>query len=240
MGSSLKTRVQLKLLKIMFVKDLKLEFRHIQDLLSIILFDLLSVLIFSLAYNTISFSISMPLEIFVVEVWVVIFFTVLFVIQKIFIREKESGTLVGQLVSPLPIGILYLSKTIYMVLITCLLEAILIGFALLFSGPSNIVVSAPWGMVILLAIVLPTIDLSISGTLISAFLVYAKSKAYLIPILFFPLLLPIVGPIISISQSLLNGGGISTIIYEELFLLLHTIFMGALVVLIGEKLLSEG
>ncbi len=223
----------------MLLKDLKLEFRHIQDLLSIILFDLLSVLIFSLAYQTLSLSITMPLEIFIVEVWVVVFFTVLFVIQKIFAREKESGTLIGQLASPLPIGILYLSKIIYMVLFTCVLETILIGFALLFSGPSNIVVIAPWGLVILLTIVLPTIDLSISGTLISGFLIYAKSKAYLIPILFFPLLLPIVSPIISISLSLLEGGGLSTVMYEGLFLLLHSIFMGALVVLVGDKLLSE-
>ncbi len=239
MGSSVHTGDQLKLLKIMLVKDLKLEFRHIQDLLSIILFDLLSVLIFSLAYNSISLSTSMPLEIFIVEVWVVIFFTVLFVIQKIFTREKEAGTLIGQLASPLPIGILFLSKIIYMVMFTCVLEAILMGFALFFSGPSNIVINTPWGMVILLAFVIPTVDLSISGTLISAFLIYAKSKAYLIPILFFPLLLPIVGPIITISLSLLGGSSVTTIMYEALFLILHTIFMSALVVLVGEKLLSE-
>ncbi len=239
MGSKSQTRDLLKLLKVMLVKDLKLEFRHIQDLLSIILFDLLSVLIFSLAYTSISFSSSMPLEMFIVEVWVIIFFTILFVIQKIFTREKESGTLIGQLASPLPINVLYLSKIIYTIMFTCALEAILFGFALLFSGPSNIVVNTPWGMVILLAILIPTIDLSISGTLISAFLVFAKSKAYLIPILFFPLLLPIVSPIISISLSLLGGYEVTTVIYEALFLILHTVFMGALVVLVGEKLLSE-
>lgn len=239
MGSNLQVKNQLKLLRILLVKDLKLEFRHVQDVLSIILFDLLSVLIFSLAYFSQSLISSMPLETFIVEVWVIIFFTVLFVIQKIFAREKESGTLTGQLASPLPVNILYLSKIIYTLLFTFVLEVILIVFALLFSVPSNLVIEVPWGMVILLAIVLPTIDLSITGTLISAFLVYAKSKAYLIPILFFPILLPIVSPIISISLALLGGEELVTVWFEVLFLILHSIFMGSIAVLIGEKLLSE-
>jgi len=74
-----KTQNKMKLFKILLVKDIKSEFRQIQDFFSILLFTFISVIIFSSAYNLNSGGLSMPLEIFIIQMWIILFFSLIFV-----------------------------------------------------------------------------------------------------------------------------------------------------------------
>ncbi|MFW9830041.1 MAG: hypothetical protein ACFFEY_20910, partial [Candidatus Thorarchaeota archaeon] len=81
------SKLKFKLFKVILMKDIKLEIRQINDLFSIFLFDIISIFIFSSVYNFGTQYQNMPLEIFVIENWLIIFFTLIFIMTKLFIKE---------------------------------------------------------------------------------------------------------------------------------------------------------
>ncbi len=91
----------------------------------------------------------------------------------------------------------------------------------------------------MIGIVLPTLDLSICGTLVSALSMYSKNKSFVLPLLLFPIILPITSPIISLNIKLLEGELISMIVIEFLFLMAHAILMFSILIFVSEELLSE-
>jgi ABC-type transport system involved in cytochrome c biogenesis permease component len=243
---SLKLRV--KALKTLLVKDLKSEIRQISDLFSIFIFEIISIFIFSSVYNFTAQIQNMPLEIFVIENWIIIFFTIIYIMVKLFVREKESGTLGGLVTSPVSGNIILLSKILYCLILMSFIEIVLFLFSTLLSAPAIVEENniTPLALnlsqiiiYIVLGVLLPTIDLSICGSLVSAFSMYVKNKSFVLPILLFPLILPITTPIISINIKLLEGGLISSLYYEIVFLIAHIILMVSIVTLISQTLLYD-
>ncbi|KKN43022.1 hypothetical protein LCGC14_0707220, partial [marine sediment metagenome] len=67
-------KLRLKLFTTILKKDIKSEIRQINDLFSILLFGVISIFIFSSAYNYSTQNQNMDLEIYVIENWFIIFF----------------------------------------------------------------------------------------------------------------------------------------------------------------------
>ncbi|MFW9823705.1 MAG: hypothetical protein ACFFE4_12250, partial [Candidatus Thorarchaeota archaeon] len=86
---------------------------------------------------------------------------------------------------------------------------------------------------------LPTLDLSICGSLVSAFSMYVKNKSFILPILLFPLILPIITPIISINIKILEGNIISNLYFEIIFFSAHILLMSSILTLTSEMLLYD-
>ncbi len=229
----------MKLLLTLLKKDVKLEIRNINDFLSIILFDIIAIFIFSSVYNVSTQQQKMAIEIFIIEIWLVIFFTLIFIMAKLLVKEKEIGTLNGLISSPLSANIIFLSKVLFGLILLSFIEIILIIFGLFISNPTGLVLNIPWWLFIITAIVLPTIDLCITGTLISAFSMYVKNKSFVLFILIFPIILPITSPIISLSVKLLQGLLFSDIFIEFCFIFFHILLMSAILIFISENLLYE-
>ncbi|MEJ2293610.1 MAG: heme exporter protein CcmB [Candidatus Lokiarchaeota archaeon] len=221
-------------------RDIKSEVRQINDLFSISIFDVISIFIFSSVYTFSTQNTSMPIDIFVIQIWIIIFFTLIFIMTKLLIKEKESGTLGGLLTSPISPNIILTSKTIFCLILLCIVEFVLFTFSIVISLPS-IQILSPLQVVnyVLIGIGLPTIDLSICGTIVSAFSMYAKNKSFVLPILLFPIILPITNPIISLNIKLLMGDLLSDVIYEILFLLFHIILMSSILSLVSDHLLFD-
>lgn len=231
---------RLKQLKTILFKDIKSEVRKINDLFSIFLFDILSIFIFSSAYNFSTQDQNMPVEIFVIEIWLIIFFTLIFIMTKLFVKEKDSGTLGGLLTAPVSGNVLLLSKILYCFILLSFIEVILFLFSVFISAPSiGTFNSTNLLSYIILGVILPTIDLSICGSLVSAFSMYVKNKSFVLPVLLFPLILPIITPIISINLLLLEGAVISSLYYEILFLIAHITLMISILTLISKVLLYD-
>ena len=230
----------LKLFTTILQKDIKSEIKQISDIFSVLLFGIISIFIFSSAYNTINLGISMPIEIFVTQIWMIIFFTLVFIMIKLFVQEKERGTLDGLTTSPVSKNIILTSKIIFCFILLSFIELILILFSFFISIPStqdlNIIQLLSY---ILLGIILPTLDLSVCGTLVSALSMYSKNKSFVLPLLLFPIILPITSPIISLNIKLLEGELISMAVMEILFLIAHAILMFSILILVSEELLSE-
>jgi ABC-type transport system involved in cytochrome c biogenesis permease component len=229
-----------KLLKTILFKDIKSEVRQINDLFSIFLFDIISIFIFSSVYNFSTQAQNMPLEIFVIEVWLIIFFTLIYLMSKLFVKEKESGTLGGLLSSPVSGNIILISKIFYCLILLSIVELVLFLFSVFLSAPSIENLSLTQLITfIVIGVLLPTIDLSICGSLVSAFSMYVKNKSFVLPILLFPLIIPITTPIISLNIKILNGSLINGLFYEIIFLVAHIILMISILTLLSQTLLYD-
>ncbi|MBY8984252.1 MAG: heme exporter protein CcmB [Candidatus Lokiarchaeota archaeon] len=230
----------LKLLKTILFKDIKSEIRQINDLFSLFLFGIISIFIFSSVYNFSTQNQNMPLDIFVIEVWLIIFFTLIYLMSKLFVKEKESGTLGGLLSSPISGNILLLSKILFCLILLSFVELILFFFSIFLSTPMIENLSFTQLVIfIFLGVLLPTLDLAICGSLVSAFSMYAKNKSFVLPILLFPLILPITTPIISLNIKILEGNLISEMYYEIIFLIAHITLMISIVTLLSQTLLYD-
>ncbi|MHA1471466.1 MAG: heme exporter protein CcmB [Promethearchaeota archaeon] len=221
-------------------KDIKSEIRQINDVFSIVLFGIISIFIFSSSYNTINLGVRMPIEIFVIQIWLIIFFTLIFIMIKLFVQEKEKGTLDGLTSSPVSNSVLLISKVVFCFILLSFIELILILFSFFISIPS--IQSLDFNeflLYVMIGIVLPTLDLSICGTLVSALSMYSKNKSFVLPLLLFPIILPITSPIISLNIKLLEGELISMIVIELLFLLAHAVLMFSILIFVSDELLSE-
>ena len=233
-------KLRLKQIKIILFKDIKSEVRQINDLFSIFLFDMISIFIFSSAYNFSTQNQNMPIEIFVIEIWLIIFFTLIFIMTKIFVKEKDSGTLGGLLTAPVSGNVILLSKILYCLILISFIEIVLFLFSVFISSPSIGNLNATQIFVYIgLGVILPTIDLSICGSIVSAFSMYVKNKSFVLPVLLFPLILPIITPVISINLKLLGGEVLSNLIYEIVFLIAHIILMISILTLISQVLLYD-
>jgi len=231
---------KIKLFKTILFKDIKSEIRQINDLFSILLFDILSVFIFSSVYNFSAEGQTMPLGIFVIEVWLIIFFTLIFLMSKLFVKEKESGTLGGLISAPISGNIIIFSKIFYCLILLSFVELILFLFSVFLSAPSIENLSFTQLITfITLGVLLPTLDLSICGSLVSAFSMYVKNKSFVLPILLFPLILPITTPIISLNLKILEGDLISSLFYEIIFLVAHITLMISILTLLSQTLLYD-
>ncbi|MFX1489548.1 MAG: heme exporter protein CcmB [Promethearchaeota archaeon] len=233
-------RLKLKLWKAILLKDIKSEIRQINDLISVFLFGIISIFIFSSVYNFGTEYQNMPIEVYVIENWLIIFFILIYIMTKLFIKEKDSGTLGGLLSSPASANTIFLSKTIFCLIILSFVELIIFLFSFFISAPliENLNLRKVLSY-ISLGILLPTIDLAICGSLVSAFSMYARNKSFVLPILLFPLILPIITPIISINIKILQGSLIISLNYELIFLIAHTILMISILSLISQTLLYD-
>ncbi|MFW9970634.1 MAG: heme exporter protein CcmB [Candidatus Odinarchaeota archaeon] len=231
---------KLKLLKVILSKDIRSELRQINDLFSIFLFDIISIFIFSSVYNFGTQYQNMPLEIFVIENWLIIFFTLVYVMSRLFVKEKDSGTIGGILSAPISANLIILSKIIFCLILLTFIEIILFLFSMFISAPSISNFNANQLLLyIVLGIILPTLDLSICGSIVSAFSMYVKNKSFILPILLFPLILPIITPIISINIKILEGELITSLYYEIIFFCAHIILMSSIIALTSEALLYD-
>jgi heme exporter protein B len=233
-------KLRLKLLKTILFKDIKSEIRQINDLFSVFLFVIIATFIFSSVYNFSTQYQNMPLEIFVIENWLIIFFTLIYIMTKLFIKEKDSGTLGGILSSPVSVSVIILSKILFCLILLSFVEVVLFIFSIFISSPSidnlNLIQLLSY---IGIGVLLPTFDLSICGSLVSAFSMYTKNKSFVLPILLFPLILPIIIPIISINIKILGGNLIFDLSYEIIFLIAHITLMISILTLISQTLLYD-
>jgi heme exporter protein CcmB len=155
-----------------------------------------------LAYTTLFFSIAAVLVFafsFVREgrapedaaagiLWVAIAFSGTLALGRAFERERQSETLRALLLAPVERASVYLGKLFGLLVLMAGVELVLVPvIALLFSAPLD---RAPWMLLALLAS--GTLGFAAVGTLLAAMLVRAHSRDVLLPILLYPLTVPVV------------------------------------------------
>lgn len=173
-------------------KDLQLEFRNKQGIASLLLFVFSTVFVIYMAFVTVK-----PTT-WVILYWIILLFASVNGMSRSYQQEAGDQQLYFyQLVDP---KALMISKIIFNCLLMLLLSILTVmGFSLLFEFPFQ----NPY--LFLLAVVQGSFSLAIAFSILSAIASLAGNAHGLLPILGFPVVIPILGLLIGISVDAING-----------------------------------
>jgi heme exporter protein CcmB len=165
-------------------KDLTVEIRSLEILSTTLLFAVTVVLIFSFGLVVEG----RPLEdVAAAILWIAIAFAGTLALGRTFERERHNDTLRALLLAPASRPAIYVGKLLGMLLLLTLVEALLVPLVgLFFQAP--IFRFPAWLLALLVA---GTIGFAAIGTLFAAMLVRARSRDVLLPILLYPITVPV-------------------------------------------------
>jgi heme exporter protein B len=177
-------------------KDALSGMRTKEIIFSVLVFTLLVIVIFNFAFGT---SQEMMELVAPGILWVTFAFAGVLSLNRSFIPEKEQDCLEGLMACPASREVIYVGKMLGSLLFMLIIEVIaLLIFAFLFNLP----VFSPQ---IITITVLTTIGFVAVGTLFSALAVNTKAREMVLPILFLPIVAPIIISAIKASELALSG-----------------------------------
>lgn len=191
-------------------KDLIDEYRTRYAVTSMALFALTALVMVS--FSTGMFILDAGLH--AAFLWIIIFFSAMSSLARSFIKEEEQGTAKALKMSA-PAEIIYFGKLIYNLFILIVLITVIYPLYVFFMNPP----SGGNNFVILLFLVLGASCLAGATTLLAAMVSRAGSKNTLLPILAFPVLLPVLLTSIRGTAVALNGISFSAVSSDLIFLL---------------------
>ena len=177
-------------------KDILLELRSRDILVSVLVFGLLVAVVFNFALNATP---QRTAELAPGILWVAFAFAAMLAMSRAFVREREQGGLDGLLLSPVSRDAIFLGKALASFLFMLLVEAVLLPVFAALLGFSAISIT------LIFTIVLATMGFALVGTLFSAMAVQTRSREIMLPVLFFPIILPVI--IAAVEASTLAMGG---------------------------------
>jgi heme exporter protein B len=178
-------------------KDVAAELRTKEMLGSMFVFSLLVIFVFNFAFdlraqnlNTLTPGV----------LWATITFAGVLGLSRSFIVEQDRGSLEGLLLAPVDRSALYFGKLIGNVLFIASAEVMILPFfVILFNLPLNVLPP------IVGIIMLGTIGFASVGTLFSAMVVQTRSRDVLLPILLFPVVIPVLLASVRLTAGVLDG-----------------------------------
>ena len=185
-------------IKTILWKDLLLELKSKDVIISIVSFALLALVIFNFAFGS---SPQLASLIAPGAIWVSITFAGVIGLNRLFVIEHEQGSIIGLLLTPVSKDSIFFGKMLSMFVFLTISEIILLPiYAILF----NTSITHP---IFLLIVVLGTIGFASLGTLFSAMAVNTRSREIMLPVMFLPIVMPILIGSVVASANILDGGG---------------------------------
>lgn len=185
-------------------KDLLAEFRTKEMLSSMLLFALIVVVVFNFTFDPGSRAIK---EAGPGILWVAFIFAGVLGLYRSLVHEVERGCLQGLILAPVDYGLIFLGKAVGNAIFIFLIE---LPTFLLFAIFFNIDF---WQGLDKLAVIffLGTIGFAAVGTLLSAISVNTRTREIMLPILLFPIEVPVILSAVNATASALAGKGWSEI-----------------------------
>jgi len=177
-------------------KDALSEMRTREIVFSVLVFTLLVIVIFNFAFGASQETMGLVAP---GILWVTFAFAGVLSLSRSFIPEKEEGCLEGLMVCPISREVIYVGKMLGSLLFMLIIEAIALPiFAFLFNLPV-------FSLQLVVTTILATIGFVAIGTLFSALAVNTKAREMVLPILFLPLVVPIIICAVKASGLALSG-----------------------------------
>jgi len=178
-------------------KDVAAELRTREMLSSMFVFSLIVILIFNFAFDLRAEN---QKTLAPGVLWVAIAFAGMLGLSRSFIMEKDRGSLEGLLLTPVDRSAIYLGKMLGNVLFITVVEIMILPiFMVLFNLPAD-VLPPLFGVMIL-----GTIGFAGVGTLFSAIAVHTRAREVLLPILLFPVVIPVLLAAVKLTAAILDG-----------------------------------
>jgi heme exporter protein B len=177
-------------------KDVRAELRTKDILSSMLVFAGLAVVIFQFAFDLRADNVRVVLP---GVVWIAITFSGVLGLNRSFILEQDRGSLEGLLLAPMDRSAIYFGKLIGNLLFIFVVELVLLPLISIFF---NVWVLTPS---IVLVVFLGTIGFAAVGTLFAALSVNTRAREVMLPILLFPIMVPVLIAGVRAMGALLDG-----------------------------------
>jgi len=161
---------------------LRIELRTKDIFTSMAVFAVLALMIFNFA-----FELRVPDKTMVIPgvLWVTITFSGVLGLGRAFISEKDRGSMAGLLLAPVDRSAIYFGKMLASLIFILVMEAFLLPLMVIFFNTNFI--SLP----LLLILFLGTLGFAAVGTVFSGLAVNTRTREVLLPVLLFPVMLPV-------------------------------------------------
>ena len=180
-------------------KDLTSEFRTREMLSSMLIFAFLTIIIFVFSFDP---SKTLVKEVFPGIIWVSFIFSGILGLNRSFLNERSNDCLLGLMLCPVDRSAIFFGKMIgnfifmvIMELISLPVFAILFNYQIKFSDVGALV----------LIIFLGTLGFIASGTFLAALAANTRNSEILLPIILFPLIVPVVLGAVRATAAVLQG-----------------------------------
>lgn len=178
-------------------KDVRLEVRSRDTVVSALIFGLIVVVVFNFGLNRTPGSLA---PVAPGLLWVAYGFVGVLAMNRAFARELEQGALDGLLAAPVSRDAVFLGKMLGTLAFMLVIEAVLLPvFAVMLDLPT---LSPVLALIILLA----TIGFATVGTFFAAIAAQTRSREILLPVLFFPVIVPVIIAAVEATDLVLQGG----------------------------------
>jgi len=176
-------------------KDLALEKRSREMLSSMFIFALTVILVFSFSFEL---RVDQATQVAPGVLWVTITFAGMLGMGRSFVLERDQACLDGLLLCPVDRSAIYVGKVLSNLIFVFIVEAIVLP---LYFALFNL----PFAVRLLPVLVLGTVGFSAVGTLVSAMTVHARAREVMLPVLLFPLILPVIIAAVKLTAGVLDG-----------------------------------
>lgn len=167
---------------LIFIKDIRQEFRTRYALNAILLFSIVTLTAVSFSIGTYSAS----QDLLAALLWIILFFSAMSGLSHIFVREEETRT--SDTLKLVATGTqVFIGKFFFNLILLAALELITVP---LFLAVMNFEVAGV--SLFLLSLILGSIGLAAGGTIVAAIISKAGAKGALFTVLSFPILLPVI------------------------------------------------
>jgi heme exporter protein B len=180
-----------------FWKDILTEFRTKEVITSVLVFALLVLVIFNFAFGTQADTTELVAP---GILWVALTFGGVLGLNRIFAVEKENSRLEGLMLCPVDRAVIYWGKLAGSFTFMLAIAIVIIP---IFLALFNLPLFLPR---LLLVIVLATLGFAAVGTLFSALAINTRARDIMLPILFLPVVVPVIVAAVKATIPVLAGG----------------------------------
>ena len=167
-------------------KDITRELRTREMLISMVLFVLLAMVVFHYAFTVRE---GVDLTYFTGGMlWATFLFAMLLGLNRSFAQEKDERCLDGLLLCPVDRVTIFLAKTVGNLVFLLIIQAVAVPVFTLFFVERSYVADLP---LFLLVLLLADVGICSLGTLLATISMNTRSRDLLLPILFLPLIVPL-------------------------------------------------
>lgn len=190
-------------------KDLAAELRTKENLSAMLVFSLLVLMIFNFAFDLKGVDMN---ALGPGVLWVAFTFSGILGLGRSFASERDKGSLDGILLAPVDRGAILIGKAMANLIFILVMEAVTLPiFVILFNVP------LPWFPLVGF-LLLGTLGFAVVGTLLSAIAASTRMREVMLPLLLFPVLVPLFISVVNITSGAFAGRAFSD--YSTFFNLL--------------------
>lgn len=211
-------------------KDLAAEFRSRELLSAMLVFSLLVILIFNFALEL---DVKVRESVTAGVLWTTFAFAGTLGLNRSMAVEKDRGCMDGLLLAPVDRSAIYFGKAISNLAFMLIVEIIVLP---VYSMLYNINLFQPG---LLLVILLGSIGYIAVGTLLAAMSVQTRTRDVMLPILLFPVAIPVLLASVKASSGYLNGADFAEILAPLNLLIVYDLIFIAVPLMFFEHVVEE-